>query len=283
MIRKRLGLGILSLLSLLCVQPCFTHAQAATITPVMLTQDENSPMSLIGQKFYHRYLVSHPDVRLWNGAVDVNDDGVGELVLQLRGPNVCHDQHCITSVFMYEPTGWTELFHGSVKSLSTEGVPHQGKMLNLIADGSLWIFNGTRYEPDIRGYGDVVKSDWKDAPIDVLTEASHALGINAGAGEWREQRVKTGIFGADSWLVTVDSAEAKDSTGTRYALIVPYKSTWHCALVFKGTGRLALKPDPDVNAKGVSLLSVESQQGVETFQWKSDGFYHSIAKSFASQ
>lgn len=246
----------------------FGHmAHAQTVKPLVFHHDSKAPETPLASAFFGGYAKTHPGTVLKTAAIDVNHDGIGEVVVQIDGKGTCNQSGCLTSILMHKGTHWSEIFHQHETEI---GLKNTRGFSEIVTPRGLWSWNGNSYQPDISSMWSVI-----DGNGQVPSEAN----LNAVTDYYDGQRMDW-----LSWPVPNNTPDTVVMTSTdpyvngisQGSLLVVRNGT--VLLCVFGTRLVVL----DNETNGLRDIAVQSIDGVETFQW--DGHnYRSVETTYASR
>lgn len=255
----------------------------ATTTNIDFKEDVASPDYKMAKMIFGEFIQRHPDIHLKVAEIDLNSDDVAELAIRLESNSTCKDNSCLTSVMMYLPEGWKEIFHHHTETLSLNGKPQKDSMLNLVQDNNiLWKWDGTsKYRIDIASLGNFSPFgvNYVPAKSKVIIVASKELGIPVESGGWFATPINTGINGHQSWWVYCNSNDAEGSWGRSMALVAPVNGEWKVVLRTITGGDIAVLPTQTNNANDLAIMD---NSGIGYWKWNGKDAYILTSTSYTS-
>lgn len=133
-----------------------THAQE-----IELSRSGDSDGRTLVDRLYSDEISRNVGVNLATAVIDLQGDGVGEVLARFESRNTCQRDKCETVIAYYdeERGGWREVFRDRVENLSLGEVGTDG--FRSLHDGgdTAWSWNGSRYESDLSLTVELLKFD----------------------------------------------------------------------------------------------------------------------------
>jgi hypothetical protein len=265
---KNILLTTSMLLSLLVLP---IHAWA---TEIKMTESQDSkPVHIVMDK-YSNFLQSHKDIKIKAGLVDLNGDGVAEIVARFVSPETCTNLECHTVVLMYRNNGWQVLFDHMTNRLDTGPVssgPSAQNMASLIVNGKeKWEWTGgPLYEPDMATLGELI-TPTDTTPTDISSVMANYLSVPVNT-HMNSETLPAGGTAGDIIIGTADF----NASNNVYPLLCGQVGCQHVILAKYGTGyRLIGTPIfsgatvlLNTKTKGVRDLALGDSMGYSIWRW----------------
>lgn len=261
----------------------FVNMAHANTTDIDFKEDVNSPDYKLAKTIFGEFINRHPEVHLKVAQIDLNSDNVAELAIKLESKETCKETSCLTSVMMYFPEGWKEVFHHHAETLSLNGKPQEGSMLNLVQDNSvLWKWDGnTKYKIDIASIGKFSPFGVNYSPANpqVIKVASKELGIPVESGGWFATPINTNIKGDKTWWIYCSDPNSEGSWGRSMALVAPVNGQWKVVLRTITGGNIAVLSTQTNNANDLAIMN---HNGLGYWKWNGKDAYILTSTSYVS-
>ena len=262
MLKKILFYSLISIMSI-------TSAFAESATPINFKQNPKSPEYSLAVSFFGGYVKSHPGTKLKTAAIDLNNDGIGEVAVQIVGPGTCNVYGCQTSILMHIGNSWKEIFHQKVKQLGYAKASGHNMARLIDNSGIIWTYKLSDYQPDVSYMGNVVNGSFKsplDSDVDAVTQYYDNHRMN-----WNAQVINNSLPG--TYLLTSNDPYVNGvSQGT---LMVMNNGN----ILLTDLGNEVVVSENKTN--NVNDLIVSLNEGVEFFQWTGHT-YKSVRTTFPS-
>lgn len=243
--------------------------------PMVLDPDPRAQARSVVNVVFGDYLAQRVAAQVETGVVDLDKDGVGEIVSRFVHTGSCAQDMkvCRTTIIRHDGNTWRVVFDHPISQIEVLDGPN-GVPVPFKADKVTWKWDFPTYAPTADGIGEPVSMD----PVPAGTVASLAPAFGAGAAKLTEADprhslsfARPELSGKDEFLaVTLKGASACGSeTGCPVRVLRKEKDGWRPVLSTSATSTIFVG---NAQRGGYRDLVVDTKTGFAVYGWSGKGY-----------
>jgi hypothetical protein len=258
-----------------------TSLASAPASAIEFDSSPSTPSRAVINAVFRDYIGNLVGARIETAVVDINADGVGEIVARFVHSSACRNasSKCRTVMIRHTANKW-----GIVLDTYSEkvDVPKTEKFVftNVDVDGTKWKWNGAAYGPLMDGLGD--KLAFTPVPKEMVQPLSTAFGegavkaIAAGNLGINLEFSKPGLDAGGEYLLVRMKGQIAcgDAAGCPVRLLQKSNGTWQTILEAGSAGDVAVSK---IVRDGHKDIMFGTPKGFVTMGWS--GKYYAVAEA----